>query len=147
RSDRRPGGAGGTAAHRPRPVELRRRPGMLLVPLPAPHWPHGPGEFRLADDEVHVWCAVLERPTQEMDRLAELLSDDERQRVERPRTPAVRRELPASRALLRTLLGRYLGCAPRRVRFRSGPQGKPELVDCPWHRPLHFNVTHSYGLA
>ncbi len=120
---------------------------MLLTHPPVPAWPAPPPQVCLADDEVHVWCAVLDRPPHELGRLAELLSADERTRVERSRSPVVRREFTAARALLRTLLGRYLCCDPRTVRFRSGPQGKPELADCPWHRPVHFNVTHSHGLA
>jgi 4'-phosphopantetheinyl transferase len=120
---------------------------LTTIYSPAPSWPTAPADVRLDDDEVHVWCAVLERPPHELARMAELLSDDERQRVERSRSPMVRREFTAARALLRTLLGYYLCCDSRSVRFRSGPQGKPELADCPWHRPVHFNVSHSHGLA
>src|SRR2546430_1908193 len=96
-----------------------------------PSWPTGPAEALLPPDEVHVWCAGLDRPPEGLARLAELLAEDERQRAERSRSPVVRREFPAARGLLRILLGRYLGCEPRRIRFRHGPQGKPELAECP----------------
>src|SRR5262249_5035395 len=76
-----------------------------------------------------------------------LLSDDERERAERMRSPHVRSDLIHSRATLRALLGRYLRCEPRRIRFLYGPQGKPELADCPGAGPLHFNVSHSHGVA
>jgi 4'-phosphopantetheinyl transferase len=114
---------------------------------PAPFWPKGPSRVVLPPDDVHVWCAVLERPPEDLAHLAALLSDDERERVERSHSPMVRREFTAARGLLRLLLGRYLDCEPRRVRFRFGPQGKPELAACPSTPPVHFNVSHSHGLA
>ena len=50
------------------------------------------------------------------------------------------------RGLLRRLLGAYLNVEPGEVRFATGPAGKPELEDLA-HSRLHFNVTHSHGLA
>jgi 4'-phosphopantetheinyl transferase len=113
----------------------------------APFWSPGPADLRLAPGEVHVWSAVLERPPEIVARDLAVLSDDERERAARMRSPHVRSELIHSRATLRTLLGRYLDCDPRRIRFRHGPQGKPELADCPGSSPLHFNVSHSHGVA
>jgi len=50
-----------------------------------------------------------------------------------------------SRALLRAVLARELGIAPARIRLRSGPYDKPELADDA--ADLHFNVSHSFGMA
>jgi 4'-phosphopantetheinyl transferase len=46
---------------------------------------------------------------------------------------------------LRRLLAGYLGTDPRDIRFAVGPAGKPELREPA--APLHFNITHSRGLA
>jgi 4'-phosphopantetheinyl transferase len=98
----------------------------------------------LAVGEVHVWCAALGRSPEEIAELASLLSPDERERAARYRVTGARDEYQVSRALLRVLLGRYLGRAPSGVELRAGPQGKPALAGA---APLSFNVSHSFGVA
>ncbi len=78
--------------------------------------------------------------------LRELLSPEERERAERFGAAADRETFVITRAILRTILGRHLGQAPRRVRFRSGPQGKPILEEA-GDADLRFNVSHSGGVA
>jgi 4'-phosphopantetheinyl transferase len=116
---------------------------MTLAPL----WPAVPVGGSLEANGVHVWCALLERSLAELGRLAGLLSDDERQRAERSHNLNVRREFIVSRAVLRSLLGCYLGCDPRHVRFRHGPSGKPDLAEPHPNQRLHFNISHSHGVA
>jgi 4'-phosphopantetheinyl transferase len=98
----------------------------------------------LADGEVHVWCASLEHPPAGAAELAGILSDEERARAARYLSPSAHNQFVVGRGLLRTLLGRYLGRDPCRVAFRLGPQGKPALAGSD---ALHFNVSHSHGLA
>jgi 4'-phosphopantetheinyl transferase len=98
----------------------------------------------LAAGEVHVWCAALRRPAAEVAALASVLSGDERERAARYRVSRAREEYQVSRALLRVLLGRYLGDDPSSLEFRPGPQGKPALAG---GAPLCFNVSHSCGVA
>ena len=54
-----------------------------------------------------------------------------------------------SRGILRTLLGRYLDCDPRTLRFVPGPHGKPALhrEEGGWTTDLRFNLSHSGTLA
>jgi 4'-phosphopantetheinyl transferase len=52
-----------------------------------------------------------------------------------------------SRALLRTLLGRYLETDPVEVRILAGPHGKPFVDPRGQGRGLHFNLSHSGELA
>src|SRR5262249_11168791 len=47
------------------------------------------------------------------------------------------------RAILRTLLGRYLDAAPHAVRFTFGPFGKPSLDPSDNQKRIAFNVSHS----
>jgi 4'-phosphopantetheinyl transferase len=115
--------------------------------VPAPSWPSAPPAGPLAADEVHVWCAVLERPAAELERLARLLSGDEQERAARFRLAPVREQFVVARACLRSLLGGYLGVEPGRVVFSLGPQGKPRLASPAPSPPLFFNLSHSHGLA
>jgi 4'-phosphopantetheinyl transferase len=98
----------------------------------------------LAAGEVHVWCAALGRPPEEIAELASLLAPGEQERAARYRVARARDEFQVSRALLRVLLGRYLDRDPSRLEFRPGPQGKPALAGA---APLSFNVSHSFGVA
>lgn len=74
------------------------------------------------------------------------LSEDEYARASRYRFPEDRTRFSSSRAALRTVLGRYLHCAPRAIRFRYGPEGKPALVE-EQDTGLRFNLSHSGELA
>jgi 4'-phosphopantetheinyl transferase len=50
-----------------------------------------------------------------------------------------------ARAVLRDILGRYLGLAPASLRFKYNPFGKPSLDD--GARGVRFNLSHSGGIA
>jgi 4'-phosphopantetheinyl transferase len=99
----------------------------------------------MAADEIHVWCAALERPDAELGALAALLSDDERERAGRLREGPIRNEFVAARGLLRSILSRYRLLPPTAFRFRHGPTGKPHLDGV--EPELFFNVSHSAGMA
>lgn len=101
----------------------------------------------LAAGEVHVWRIAIDRDRAEVDRLAELLSADERERARRLRVGRVRGRFVVARGMLRSLLGRYLGAAPSTIGFRYGPRGKPALDDRDGSPRLQFNLAHSEGLA
>jgi 4'-phosphopantetheinyl transferase len=107
-------------------------------------WPLAPLSVLLPDDEVHVYAAPLpEGHTRS--GLYDLLDDEERKRAGRFLHIPSREQYIAARGALRILLGRYLRCSPRQVRFTTSPLGKPELA--PPAPPLHFNVSHSQGMA
>lgn len=72
-------------------------------------------------------------------RAGALLSAEEEARARRYVTPAQRRRYRLSRALLRALLARCLGRAPRSLPIVTTAQGKPCLAD----GALHFNLSHS----
>ena len=90
--------------------------------------------------DTHVYVAALTdaRP------FLPLLTDEERARAERFRLARVRDQFVAARGHLRALLGRYLGLEPRAVPVLYADGGKPHL---PEGYPLHFNVSHTDGLA
>lgn len=72
-----------------------------------------------------------------------LLSETERERVERKATPTLRHRQAASFQCLRQALGTLLGLPPEDVPISIGGSGKPYLAG---HR-LAFNLSHSHGMA
>ncbi len=110
-------------------------------------WPPPTAAIDLAEGEVHLWRAVLDRPDGELERLASLLAPDEAARAAKFRMRHDRARFVAGRGLLREILGRYLGVAPQQVRFSYGARNKPALAVPQSGTGLCFNLAHSYGLA
>jgi len=101
----------------------------------------------LENNEVHVWRAALESPTVNVQRLKNVLSEDERDRAERFYFPKDRDHFTVARGVLRVLLARYLDTDPNQLRFSYGSHGKPTLTIASGGDALRFNVSHSSGLA
>jgi len=105
-------------------------------------WHRLHGHYELPTDEVHVWRANLNWAQERLNRLAEVLSQEERARAERYHFEADRKRSIIGRGLSRLLLAHCLGESPQRLQFVYNPFGKPALA--PGHvRPLQFNVSHS----
>ena len=96
--------------------------------------------------EVHVWSAHLEECRPLLKHGFRLLAADELERAGRFRRPDDRARSLLGRLVLRTVLGRYLGERPERLRLRAGVTGKPMLVSTAGGRDvpaeLRFNVSH-----
>jgi 4'-phosphopantetheinyl transferase len=92
---------------------------------------------------VHVWLARLDERSAHSD----VLSVDEQARAARFRSDLDRDRWVASRVLLRTVLARYVGVGPERLRLRAGPREKPTLRRPLRGRRLRFNLSHSGDLA
>ena len=98
----------------------------------------------LLPGEVHVWLANLDLEDSAVDRLSAVLDLGEQQRAARFLVLPARKQFVISRGFVRTVLGKYLVCDPRSVRFRVTPHGKPELAG---DRGIYFNLSHTEGLA
>lgn len=96
---------------------------------------------------VTLWRLPLERPPAELERLAGLLSAEERRRAERLRPPGAWRRFVAAHGALREILAAALGVEPAALGFAVGPWGKPELAAPFATADLHFNLSHSGELA
>lgn len=98
-------------------------------------------------DAVHVWR--LDRRTLLLgrDALTAVLAPDEIQRAERFHRPEDRQTWIGTRAVLRRLLGRYLGLAPSLVGLSYGAHGKPFIAAGSDQARLEFNVSHSGYVA
>src|SRR5258708_38445897 len=101
----------------------------------------------LPDNQVHVYYAYLNQRASQLRQLAQTLSEDERVRAEQLHFERDKSRFIARRGLLRTILGSYLGTEPGQLQFSYGRYGKPTLAKPFVSNSLHFNMSHSNGLA
>jgi 4'-phosphopantetheinyl transferase len=94
----------------------------------------------LMDGQVHIYSLRLEEP----DEGWPLLNEAERERASRFKLKRIRDQFVSARSNLRILLSRYLDMDPVHVPIWYADGGKPHL---PSEFPLHFNVSHTDGLA
>ncbi len=106
-----------------------------------PEFRPAPPCLALSAGEVHLWRTTLGSP-RTSDR--EFLSPEEWIRAERFHFPRDGDRFVASRIFLRRILSGYLGLRPAEVRFRRGPNGKPEIDGAA--TLLRFNLSHSEDL-
>jgi 4'-phosphopantetheinyl transferase len=105
------------------------------------------GRITLDVGTVHVWSARLDPPASQLPQLERLLSSSERARARRLRIDRDREQFVVRRGLLRTILGRYLGIAPKELAFERGLYGKLALDSRTADGSLSFNLSYSHGLA
>jgi 4'-phosphopantetheinyl transferase len=106
----------------------------------------------LARDEVQVWRVDLQVLGGDEGRWRERLSEDELARAARFYFSRDRQHYIAGRAMLRTILGRYLDADPKKLVFRYSKKDKPSLdfrnSDATnASENITFNVSHSAGVA
>jgi 4'-phosphopantetheinyl transferase len=114
-------------------MDSSRRTVESTIALPAAH-------------EIHVWQTQLDIPPSDVSSLNETLTADERDRAARFYFEKHRRRFIVGRGILRTIIGRYLGVAPDKIRFTYNDKGKPSLVE-PKVTGFECNVSHSDELA
>jgi len=100
----------------------------------------------LAENEVHLWGINLDAVAPGESRWRTVLSPDELARADRFHFARDRQHFTATRALLRTVLGSYLGSDPSRLTFVYSDKGKP-FLGANSAIPVQFNVSHSGGRA
>jgi 4'-phosphopantetheinyl transferase len=93
----------------------------------------------LNTDRIDVWAASVEKFAPLPPSLLQSLSADEIARGQHFVFEADRQRYRVARALLRRILGAYLGTAPSSLRFSNAIHGKPVLED----GRLDFNLSHS----
>jgi 4'-phosphopantetheinyl transferase len=109
-------------------------------------WAAPPEHLTLTGSAVHVWRATLSLAEAQVAVLGFLLNAEEQARARRLRFEDKRRSFVAARAILRCILGRYLGLSPQQIQFSYSAQGKPELAPSQ-ATGLRFNLAHSGDLA
>ncbi len=90
--------------------------------------------------QAHIWYTDMTRPDY---HLISLLTPDERRLAERYIFKHDRANYITRRAVLRMLLGQYLGREPQSLLIEYSVKGKPELVAVNAGPELRFNLSHS----
>jgi len=99
-------------------------------------------------DRVDVWTATTEEAGRHLQEYRTLLTADETARAERFWRDADRARFVIARALVRTMLSRYVSVPPHGWRLRIEAHGRPEIDNLPPSAPdLRFNLSHTEGLV
>lgn len=98
-------------------------------------------------DRVDVWATALDRAPADVAALHAGLDDAEAARASRFHFAHDARRFVVARAILRELLGAYLGVAPAAVRLVYGARDKPALAPPLDAAGVQFNVSHSGEIA
>ena len=110
-------------------------------------WDSPPKTLVLPNDAVHVWRASLQVSVSELRTFEDTLAADERARAERFYFQKHSEHFIVGRGLLRNILSRYLDTEPDQLHFCYNSYGKPALTEDTSAEGLHFNLSHSHGIA
>jgi 4'-phosphopantetheinyl transferase len=102
----------------------------------------------LAPHEVHLWLGATSGEA--LARLPcawSLLDEAERARAARFLVEHARTEYILSHGLVRACLAEHTGADPRDFRFRTAAHGKPSIAAPAHLAQVHFNLSHSRGVA
>jgi len=101
---------------------------------------------RLSESVVHVWRFRIDEAGRAAPGvLAGKLSTDELKRAQSFRVREAARQFVVCRAVLRIILGRYLGIPAEEIRFAYCNKGKPYLRDSTSR--ISFNLSHSENIC
>lgn len=101
-----------------------------------------------SEDAIDVWLA-LDAEISDPRLHAEyrrLLTPEERAQEFRFHFARDRRRYLVTRAMVRTVLSRYLDVDPADWRFAQNQYGRPYIANGPGHADLNFNISHTQGL-
>ncbi len=96
-------------------------------------------------DLIQIWQLNLQRINHQVRNLHNTLSEDELLRAERFKFSRHKRDFICYRAILRLLVGCYLGIKPEEVVFNYDTYGKPSIESSLNTLDLRFNISHSEG--
>ncbi len=103
--------------------------------------------MQLVTDEVHVCCISLNAFSHQTQVFSQLLSLDERRKADRFHFASDKKRFIIVRGILRQIVSFYLDVNPIDLEFTYSRHGKPALTGTFSESGLHFNVSHSEGLA
>ena len=98
--------------------------------------------------EAHLWYVFPDALTDPelLDSYQDLLCPEERAQQQRFHFEKGRHEYLVTRALVRTVLSRYVNVDARTWRFQQNVYGKPQIAHPLVALPLCFNLSHTNGL-
>jgi 4'-phosphopantetheinyl transferase len=105
------------------------------------------GIISLTPAEIHLWLAFYDEITEEHSAYRELLSAEEKEQESRFYFARDRRRYLITRALVRTVLSRYVPIDPKQWAFAANEYGRPEIVNAQGRDAcLLFNISHTHSL-
>src|SRR5262245_15317447 len=96
---------------------------------------------------LQLWQAWLDLPEAQVAAAYEVLSPEEQARAGQFHFAVDHNRFVVRRAMLRTVLGRIIGCPAARVELQAAALGKPFLAANPAQVDLQFSHSHSGGLV
>jgi|SRR5215469_3363254 len=110
-------------------------------------WPVPPPNLSIDTNLIHVWAWDCACSCADLARYIDVLSNHERLRMRRFRLDKDRVRYGVSHAILRILLGHYLGVEPSLVFFEENEFGKPFLRRALAEPRLTFNLSYTDRLV
>src|SRR5579883_2344010 len=104
----------------------------------------------LTSGEIHLWLAFYEEIASESLHSAytNLLNAAEREQQARFYFARDRRRYLVTRALVRTVLSRYLSVRPEELIFYANSYGRPEILNAQAQAVgISFNISHTHSLV
>lgn len=120
---------------------------MELTCVTEAAWVAAPHPLMLPDGELHLWRADVASFAAHEKRLTDMLSEAELEKANRFRQRSDRNRSILARAVLRDILGRYMGMDPRSLQFFVTGRGKPILDPDAHTNAPRFSVSHSGNMA
>lgn len=96
----------------------------------------------LADNDVHLWTALLSRYG-DMGQYEGLLSKEDIRESRLIGSERNRRLYVAGRGMLRTIISEYINTQPQCIEIERDINGRPKLSKCLGDHALSFNLSHS----
>lgn len=110
-------------------------------------WPCAPPDNSIQDGEIHVFAFSTSESGQQVAEAARRLPPDEQAVAARFQSNSARSNFIICRWTLRRLLARHVGRTPESIQLGRTRHGKPFVANPHQTRQMHFNVSHTDGLA
>ncbi|MBL6933629.1 MAG: 4'-phosphopantetheinyl transferase superfamily protein [Rhodospirillales bacterium] len=97
--------------------------------------------------QAHVWTLRIDPDDNGIEQFREILSGQEKARLEKIAHERNRREYIAAHALTRLMLSHFSDVSAADWRFDAGDHGRPELTTRFRNLGLRFNISHTRGMV
>ncbi len=110
-------------------------------------WQETPDKLSLSKNHIDIWLCDLKTLSSEIGKFYILLSNNERERINKLKIEEKKQQYIITRGMLRQRLSLFTKIAPENFVFEYLEHGKPVLTNDAKFANITFNVSHSYNLA
>ncbi len=110
-------------------------------------WLATPADLEISCSTIDVWQCPLDPAVDQVSELSKYLSGQERQRADQFRFADKRNQFVSTRARLRQCLALGTGLPAGKIEIETDASGKPFLAGQARCSDIHFNISHTNGLA